>query len=131
MTLNINKTLRVAGISLFSMLAITGAIAGPPKHKKPPTSTKVTAATIAAGKKVYDGNGCMACHKIGDKGGESAPNLSNEGGDAKHTVKWLTTQVSNPKTNNPDSTMPPYAEKIKGKNLTNLAGYLGSLKMKK
>ncbi len=121
--------LLMVGLTLCGSLSI--ALAGPPKKtKKPPvktTSTKPTAAMIAAGAKVYDGNGCGACHAIGGKGGTNGPELTNTGGDAKHTPKWLEAQVVNPKANKPDSAMPPY-DSIKGKDLSNLVAYLGSLK---
>ncbi len=64
---------------------------------------------------------------INGKGGTNGPDLSTTGADAKHTPKWLEAQIVNPKTNNPDSTMPPY-DSIKGKDLSNLVAYLGSLK---
>lgn len=118
----------MVGLTLGGSLTV--ALAAPPKkHKKPPVSktTKPSAAMMAAGAKVYDANGCGGCHMINGKGGMTAPDLSNEGGDAKHTAKWLETQIVAPKTNNPDSTMPPY-DSIKGKDLSSLVAYLGSLK---
>jgi cbb3-type cytochrome oxidase cytochrome c subunit len=113
--------------------SLTVALAAPPKkHKKPPvskttTSAKPSAAMLTAGAKVYEANGCGACHMINGKGGMTGPDLSNEGGEAKHTAKWLETQIVAPKTNNPDSTMPAY-DSIKGKDLSSLVAYLGSLK---
>ncbi|HLK60800.1 MAG TPA: cytochrome c [Chthonomonadaceae bacterium] len=95
---------------------------------KPPATSKPTAAQIAAGKKVYEAQGCGGCHAINGEGGSSGPDLSKEGADAKHTTKWLTDQVSNPKSHNANSSMPAYSDKVKGKDLTNLVAYLGSLK---
>ncbi len=121
--------LLMAGMTLCCSL--TAALAAPPKKsKKPPVKAaagKSSAAMLAAGAKVYEANGCMACHAIGGKGGPTGPDLSNVGGDSKHTAKWLETQIVNPKANKPDSTMPSY-ETIKGKDLSNLVAYLGSLK---
>jgi len=108
---------------------LTAAFAGPPPKKKPapPKVTKPTAAMIAAGAKVYDANGCGGCHMVNGKGGTNGPDLSAVAADAKHTPKWLETKVTNPKASKPDSAMPPY-DSIKGKDLSNLVAYLGSLK---
>lgn len=117
----------MAGLTLGGSATI--ALAAPPKKKPAPPAktTKPTAAMIAAGAKVYEANGCGGCHMINTKGGMAGPDLSTVGADAKHTPKWLETKVTNPKASKPDSTMPAY-EQIKGKDLTNLVAYLGSLK---
>ena len=108
---------------------LTAALAAPPKKKSAPPAktTKPTAAMLAAGAKVYDANGCGGCHMINEKGGTNGPDLSAVGADAKHTPKWLETKIVNPKASKPDSAMPPY-DSIKGKDLSNLVAYLGSLK---
>ena len=116
-------SLLMVGLTLGGTL--TAALAQ--TKKKPAAPAKPTAAMIAAGAKVYEANGCGGCHMINGKGGTNGPDLSTTGADAKHTPKWLEAQIVNPKTNNPDSTMPPY-DSIKGKDLSNLVAYLGSLK---
>ncbi len=115
----------MVGLTVGGTLSI--ALAAPPKKKKPVASTKPTAAMITAGGKVYEANGCGGCHMINSKGGTNGPDLSTVGADAKHTPKWLETKVVNPKASKPDSAMPPY-DSIKGKDLSNLVAYLGSLK---
>lgn len=125
--------LMMAGMTLYGSLLVTAAVAAPPKgHKKPPTKKTTaktnTAALIAAGKKVYDANGCANCHAINGKGGKGGPNLSKAGAEAKHTVAWFEAQVKDPKSHNPNSPMPAFGDKIKGKDLTALATYLKSLK---
>ncbi len=106
----------------------TAALAGPPKSKKGAKTSAPSAAEIASGKKLYASNGCGSCHSIGANGGKAGPDLTKEGADAKHTIKWLSDQVSDPKLHKPDSTMPGYAESIKGKDLKAIASYLSSLK---
>lgn len=121
----------MAGLSVFGSLLLTTALAAPPKTKKPPVKPAVkkdTPAMIAAGKKVYDEQGCGGCHVIGDMGGKTGPELTKVGADPKHTAKWLTEAVVNPKAHNPNSAMPAYDDKIKGKDLTNIVAYMGSLK---
>jgi mono/diheme cytochrome c family protein len=117
----------LAGLILSGSLLLTSAVAGPPKGKKPPKKGG-NAALVAAGKKVYDSNGCANCHTIAGKGGKIGPELTRVGADAKHTAKWLEEKVKDPKASNPSSTMPAFAEKIKGKDLAALGAYLASLK---
>ena len=121
----------MVGLSVFGSLLVTSALAGPPKKatKKPPAKTakKDDPAAIAAGKKVYDANGCAGCHAIGETGGKAGPELTKVGADPKHTSEWLAKAVVNNKSVHPDSTMPPY-DQIKGKDLTNIVAYMASLK---
>lgn len=122
----------MANVVLTASLLATVALAGPPKGgKKPPTkkpapTKKVDA--VALGKKVYEKFGCANCHAIGGKGGNSGPDLTKVGAEAKHDLKFLMEKVKNPKATNPDSSMPGYEDTIKGKDLENIAAYLKSLK---
>ena len=59
-----------AALTLTTTLLATAALAKPPVKKKPVGADKVA---IAAGKKVYDANGCANCHAIGGVGGKTAP----------------------------------------------------------
>src|SRR5690349_12170406 len=113
--------LSAVGLTLLGSLAATLPLpaaqkkGAPPKKgaTKPPvkgTGGASNAADITAGKQVYTTSGCATCHAIGGKGGTSAPDLSNTGGNPNHTAKWLQTQVNNPKANNPGSTMPPFPQ---------------------
>ena len=117
----------LASLSLCTSVLLSAALAGPPP-KTPKPTPKPTAAEIAAGKKVYEANNCKACHAINGDGGPTGPDLSKEGADAKHTAAWLKIQVIKPKEHSPNGSMPAYEDKIKGKDLTNLVSYLGSLK---
>jgi len=120
------------GLSLFGSMLFTSAQAAP-QDKKPATkkdTKKPTAAKgdVAAGKKVYEAQGCAGCHAISGTGGMVGPELTKVGADAKHTTKWLTDYVTNPKKMKSDSAMPAYGDKVKGKDMTNLVAYLASLK---
>ncbi len=123
----------LASLSVFGSLVLTSALAAPPKAgKKPPTkpADKPKAddpAAIAAGKKVYETNGCANCHAIGGTGGMAGPELTKVAANPKHTPKWMEEAVVNPKIHNPNSAMPAY-ESIKGKDLSNIVAYMGSLK---
>lgn len=126
---NVNRpfSLIMASTALFGTLLTTSAIAGPPKKstKKPP----LTKPDIANGKKVYAANGCANCHAINGVGGSGGPDLSVTGADTTHTAAWFHKAIVTPKAIHPDSTMPAY-DKLKAKDLTDLCGYLGSLKKK-
>ncbi len=121
----------VAGLALQSSL-IAVAVAGPghkPAGKKSGSAgSSPGAALTAAGKKIYDAKGCGACHAINGKGGTAGPDLSATGAVPTHTVQWLSAQIANPKTHNPDSTMPAFAATVQAKDLTTMATYLANLK---
>jgi cbb3-type cytochrome oxidase cytochrome c subunit len=121
------KTVAMLMVGLTLGGTLTAAVAAPPKKTKKPPVTKTAKADPVAGAKVYDANGCGGCHMVNGKGGTNGPDLSTVGADAKHTPKWLETKIVNPKASKPDSPMPPY-DSIKGKDLSNLVAYLGSLK---
>ena len=115
----------LSGIALLGILSFTAAAPQKKGGKKPAVGASKT--LIAAGKKVYDGNGCAACHMIGAKGGKTGPEVSHVGKTRK--ADWLTTQIREPKKNKPEGTMPGYdAEKINAKDIKALVAYLVSLK---
>ena len=79
---------------------------------------------------MYEQNKCANCHAIAGTGGKAGPDLSSEGANSKHTPQWLEAEIKDPKSHKADSSMPSYESKIKGKDLSDLAAYLGSLKKK-
>lgn len=86
------------------------------------------AAQIAAGKAVFDTNGCANCHAVAGQGGGKAPDLTRVGADPGHTPQWLAEHVKNPKAHNPGSRMPAFEGKIAEADLAALGVYLASLK---
>ena len=119
--------LSMTGLAVLSALTLTTAFAGPPKKKAPHKKAPVTKADPVAGKKVYVANGCGGCHAIKGEGGMNGPDLTKFGTDKKDAA-WTAVQIQDPKKHKPDSPMPGYADKIKGKDLTNLSAYLLTLK---
>lgn len=96
-------------------------------------------AQFAAGRKVFDSNGCARCHSLGEGGTPQGPpesgprrpkgpDLSQVGANPAHTVPWIEEHIRNPKSHKPESKMPAFAEKISAEDLTALAEYLASLK---
>ena len=113
--------LLVTGTVLFGAITLAGAV--PDKKSKKPTP----AASTADGKKVYDAQGCAACHVVGDKGGKTGPELTHIGKTKK--APDLEKVVRDPKKVNPKALMPAYGEdKIDAKKLKALVAYMLSLK---
>ena len=128
LTLNNRAALSIsmAGLVMLSAFSIASGASKPPKKpmKKPP----IVKADPAAGKKVYTTNGCGGCHAIKEQGGMNGPDLTKYAMDKTKDAKWTTVQIAEPKKHNPDPKMPPYADKIKGKDMSNLVAYLLTLK---
>lgn len=61
---------------------------------------------ILMGKNLYNQNRCDLCHMIGGKGGIIGPDLSQLGG--RRDSDWITKQVRDPKSHNPNTKMPAY-----------------------
>lgn len=61
---------------------------------------------VARGKELVDQRACAACHKIGDKDGAIAPDLSYEG--LVKDEQWLLDHFRNPRARIPDSIMPAF-----------------------
>jgi len=73
------------------------------------------AGVIAAGKSVFDANGCGRCHAVGGQGGGRAPDLSHEGADPNHTPSGWPTREE-PALAEPGSRMPAFEGKISDRN---------------
>lgn len=115
---------------VLTALVAPPVLAGQGKKQRP-SASKPAAVSAAAGKSVYEQNKCANCHAIAGKGGKSGPDLSNEGAMPKHTQSWLEAEIKDPKSHKADSSMPAYGERVTGKDLSNLAAYLHSLKKAK
>ena len=81
------------------------------------------------GRELFDTVGCMGCHTVHGKGGAVGPNLSYEA-DRGRSRQWLTTQVRNPKENDPESIMPAY-NNLSNEKIKDLVDYLMTLSEKK
>ena len=128
-TTRLASALVLCGATLFVAVAVTSAAPG--QKKKPSKlapSAAPTAADIAKGRKIYEANGCKACHVVGeDKGGKTGPELTHVAKTRK--PDWMSAQVRDPKKFDPKSAMPAYgADKIDDKQLKTLVAYMSSLK---
>src|SRR5262249_25589519 len=119
-----SRVLAAIGLSSAVLLATLAITSAAPVQKKKPTkpsaSAAPSAAQVAAGRKVYEANGCKACHVVGDdKGGKTGPELTHVAKTRK--PDWMAAQVRNPKKFDPKSTMPAYGtDKIDDKQLKSL-----------
>jgi mono/diheme cytochrome c family protein len=124
-------------IPLLSLLVITGCVSCAKStesdpgsgQENPSSSTAQSSATlIAAGKTVFDANGCARCHALNGQGGRQGPELTHVGAESEHTSDWIVAHVKNPRMHNPRSRMPSFEGKINDKDLLALGAYLSSLK---
>jgi sulfur oxidation c-type cytochrome SoxX len=91
-----------------------------------PTGTTPTAATVspvALGEKLLNDKACLACHKLGNRDGGIAPDLSFEG--LLKDENWLAGHFKEPRSRVPDSIMPTFGFSDKDYQL--LTAYLKSL----
>ncbi|MDA8168970.1 MAG: cytochrome b N-terminal domain-containing protein [Nitrospiraceae bacterium] len=102
------------------------------KSKKPSIAKQPAAAPkmagAAKGRQLFRSEGCPACHRINGQGGTIGPELSGETLAGK-SKKWIMDQIRNPKSHNPNSIMPSFAD-LSDSQLSALADYLLSLQQK-
>ena len=82
----------------------------------------------ASGRKLFESIGCMGCHTVNGKGGNVGPNLSDIADKGK-SRQWLTTQIENPRENDPQSIMPSY-NNLSEKQVSDLVDYILTLSEK-
>lgn len=97
--------------------------ANDPKSKDTDPSTVNSGAQ--RGRELFDTIGCMGCHMVNGNGGRVGPDLSNEA-DKGRSRQWLTTQIRNPRSNDPESIMPAFNNLSKEK-VNDLVDYLMTL----
>jgi len=96
---------------------------------KPSGDPSVSHAAVRRGQELFDSVGCMGCHMVNGKGGQVGPNLSDEVGRGR-SRQWLTTQIRNPKENDPQSIMPSF-NNLSDEKINDLVDYLMTLSGKK
>jgi cbb3-type cytochrome oxidase cytochrome c subunit len=120
--------LAVCAAALLAVGVTSNASGQKKKPAKAAASGAPSAADIAKGRKIYEANGCKACHVVGeDKGGKTGPDLTHVAKTRK--PDWMSAQIRNPKKFDPKSAMPAYpADKIADAQLKTLVAYMSSLK---
>ena len=89
------------------------------------TAAGVGGKVLSGGEKVYQAQGCSACHLIRGIGGTTGPDLTKVGG--RRDRAWLLGHFKDPKAYVPDSAMPPYGH-LSDQELSDLTEYMVSLK---
>jgi nitric oxide reductase subunit C len=84
-----------------------------------------SAAAPMPGEALFRSNGCTACHRIGEIGGTVGPDLTNVG--ARRDKGWIEAQIRDPKSHDPKSIMPSFAQ-LPAEQINDLADYLSGLK---
>ncbi len=92
------------------------------KVKTAAVKVKKLSPAALRGQNIYNTYGCMSCHTISGNGGKIGPNLTNES-QKGHSKNWIITQVTNPRSHNPHSPMPPFSM-LDTTQLSDLADYL-------
>lgn len=77
-----------------------------------------------AGEQLIADRACTACHKLGDRDGGIAPDLSYEG--LEHDSVWLMDHFRNPRSRVPDSIMPTF--RFPEEDFQRITAYLSTLK---
>jgi len=111
---------------LLFTLTVMGYNSGLNKSQTKLKSTSIKSIKLSPaalrGENVYNTHGCTSCHTISGRGGRLGPNLTNESKKGC-TKQWIIVQLTNPRSHNPKSPMPPFSMLDKTQ-LSNLADYL-------
>jgi len=75
------------------------------------------------GAKLFDKEGCRACHRFKDKGGSICPDLTDV--KKRRTDAWIRQQLIDSSVNNPNSTMQSFGH-LSDKEIQAIIDYLKS-----
>jgi len=116
------RSLKFLVFLVFSVTILSGAAAL--------SADKTKAGSPEKGKILYNKMRCYYCHKIGNEGGTTGPDLTKEG-TKNRGIEWqirnLNDATSTHPTKHPDPRMPKF-DKLTDKMFLDLASYLESLK---
>lgn len=120
------------GIFLLSLMAILYAGCSGMKKGENQNGQSMSIAdppalnsAAASGRKLFETIGCMGCHTVNGEGGKVGPDLSYEA-DKGRSRQWLTTQIENPRDNDPQTIMPAF-NNLSKEQVSNLVDYLITL----
>ncbi len=106
-----------AGITAILGVPLAGLFALPALASPPPQ--------FAEGRKLFETQGCSACHVVKGAGGLAGPDLTRIG--SRRNAQWIKRFIQNPSAVNPGSSMPPF-KNLSEQELSALASYLASLR---
>ncbi len=96
------------------------------KTSEPVNAPSFEAAVVEAGKDRFEKVGCLGCHRIEDKGGQFAPNLTNVGEKVRYD--YLVSWIVDPKKHQPQGRMPNL--RLSKEEASEIASYLSALRTK-
>jgi ubiquinol-cytochrome c reductase cytochrome b subunit len=82
-------------------------------------------ALVQQGRQLFHSQPCIGCHTVHGQGGSIGPNLTNEGTKG-HSSQWLTQQIRDPKSHDPNTAMPGF-QSLSDRQVKALVAYLESL----
>jgi len=80
----------------------------------------------SAGAQIFLREKCNECHSLRGKGGAVGPGLTTVG--SRRSREYIVQQINNPSSNNPNTAMPSFKDRLSDKDLNDLADYLSVLK---
>ncbi len=95
----------------------------PAVSDSPAPTTPVVADSVKLGEQLVNERACAACHKIGEKDGGIAPDISFEG--LLKDDPWIVAHFKDPRSLVPDSIMPTFG--FTDADYKSMSAYLGSL----
>jgi cytochrome c oxidase subunit 2 len=91
----------------------------------PVTNPAPVAATGGAG---LFASHCAKCHATEAGARSKSPNLAGIGSKPDKNADWIATHIKNPQSQNPQSKMPAFADKLSDADVKSIAEYLTTLK---
>lgn len=102
------------------------AKSGDKSSTRNPQFVALDAKLVKQGAAVYVAQSCASCHKMNGVGGKNGPDLTHIGSD-ESSVEWQIAHLKNPRSKNPNSSMPAY-DYLPPQDLKALATFLVSKK---
>lgn len=120
---NVPASLMLRGADVASLFRAGAAPAATAAAETPAATSAGGEGDAAAGKALFDQNGCIACHKIAGKGGTIAPDVT--GVSQRLSDEDLYKQIEDPQQVNPGSVMPTFG--FSDQQIRDLIAYLKTL----
>ncbi len=125
MGIGLFATIALVGLTVTGFLSNPNTVQASIATSATPVSSGKLSSSAREGQSLFQSIGCVGCHSVNGTGGTIAPDLSNEGRRGR-TRDWLTNQITNPKSHNPNTGMPAFST-LSDQQLNQLVDYMLSL----
>lgn len=121
------STFATAALLAVAYLTYQGATAPAPSNASAalPSAMASIPPELAAGRRLFESQGCSACHVLQGAGGTAGPDLTHVG--TIRNAQWIKRFIRDPNAVKPGAPMPPF-KNLSEKELDALANYLASWK---